>query len=161
MKRLTHTHTPIHTHTSTPSSFLPSPPPPQPPLQRLSFQSIQVNCTAIDCQPRADGTIFVFVIGQIQVSFAFVLCLNSTTFPLYFLVCFQTALSSRNADSLIHAFLHCTARSSCSFLLFPANGAQTDDDPLKGFSQGFVLAPTPDGSFYIQNDCFRLAIYNY
>eukprot|EP00043_Microstomoeca_roanoka_P019127 m.211796 g.211796 ORF g.211796 m.211796 type:complete len:126 (+) comp16942_c5_seq1:1017-1394(+) len=72
-------------------------------FKTLSFQSIQFSCTAIDCQPRTDGTIFVFVIGQIQ----------------------------------------------------------TDDDPLKGFSQGFVIAPTPEGSFYIQNDCFRLAIFNY
>ncbi|EGD72288.1 hypothetical protein PTSG_00309 [Salpingoeca rosetta] len=37
-------------------------------FQALSFRSIQINCTAIDCQPRPDGTIFVAVIGQIQVS---------------------------------------------------------------------------------------------
>ena len=35
--------------------------------QRLSFQSVQFQFTEIDCQPRADGGIVVFVLGQIQV----------------------------------------------------------------------------------------------
>lgn len=37
---------------------------------------------------------------------------------------------------------------------------KADEDPVQGFSQGFILAPTPSGSFYIQNDCFRLNIHN-
>eukprot|EP00045_Choanoeca_perplexa_P007705 m.70822 g.70822 ORF g.70822 m.70822 type:complete len:130 (-) comp14180_c0_seq1:1675-2064(-) len=72
-------------------------------LERLSFQSVQFQFTEIDCQPRADGGIVVFVLGQIQ----------------------------------------------------------TDEDPIKGFSQVFVLAPTPEGSFYIQNDIFRLNLHNF
>jgi hypothetical protein len=38
---------------------------------------------------------------------------------------------------------------------------QTDDDPIKGFTQVFVLSPTPEGAFYIQNDIFRLNLHNF
>eukprot|EP00730_Choanoeca_flexa_P010556 TRINITY_DN18617_c0_g1_i1.p1 TRINITY_DN18617_c0_g1~~TRINITY_DN18617_c0_g1_i1.p1 ORF type:complete len:127 (+),score=19.30 TRINITY_DN18617_c0_g1_i1:195-575(+) len=72
-------------------------------LSQLSFQSVTFQFTEIDCQPRADGGIVVFVLGQIQ----------------------------------------------------------TDEDPIKGFSQTFVLAPTAEGSWYIQNDIFRLNLHNF
>eukprot|EP00049_Salpingoeca_infusionum_P022836 m.9074 g.9074 ORF g.9074 m.9074 type:complete len:137 (-) comp5419_c0_seq1:302-712(-) len=70
----------------------------------LSFQTVAFEFTAIDCQPRMDGTIFVCVLGQLRM----------------------------------------------------------DEDPLNGFTQAFVLAPTEDGSsYYIQNDIFRLNIHNF
>jgi len=38
---------------------------------------------------------------------------------------------------------------------------KTDDDPVHGFSQTFVLKPVPNGQgFFCQHDCFRLAIHN-
>ncbi|XP_037069437.1 probable nuclear transport factor 2 [Pollicipes pollicipes] len=38
---------------------------------------------------------------------------------------------------------------------------KTDDDPVHGFSQTFVLKPVPNGQgFFCQHDVFRLAIHN-
>ena len=60
-----------------------------------------------------------------------------------------------------HVLTTCDCQPTGNAVTIHVIGQQKcDNDPPISFSQTFVLAPTPEGSFFVMNDIFRLGIHN-
>ncbi|MBA0648766.1 hypothetical protein Goklo_016415 [Gossypium klotzschianum] len=100
-------------------------------LTSLPFQQCKHNITTVDCQPSGSGGMLVFVSGNLQLAGE------------------QHALKFSQVFFLL-------AQPSTADLIFINNFTNLGYLYVAFCYQMFHLMPTPQGSFYVLNDIFRL-----
>ena len=60
-----------------------------------------------------------------------------------------------------HVITTCDCQPLANAIVIHVLGQQkSDDDMPLPFSETFVLAPTPEGSFFVMNEIYRLGVHN-